>query len=251
MREAADKGAFELYYQPKTKSGKVSSLEALLRWHDPVLGIVSPSTFIPIAEEIGLIFQIDEWSLIQACKQNKKWHDEGLLRVPISANLSAKHFQQDHLIALIEKALNESGMDPEFLKLEITESVFIKDPKHVAEVIYKLKSLGVLISIDDFGKGYSSLYQLLQLPIDEIKIDRQFIKDIDQSDKKTLLVDSILDIAHGLRLNVVAEGVETENERDLLVQMGCDELQGYLFSPPISKTEIVKFLCTKDKSLTK
>ncbi|RFU71479.1 EAL domain-containing protein [Peribacillus saganii] len=245
LRQAVDTGDFELYYQPKIKSGKVSSMEALIRWQDPVLGFVSPGTFIPIAEEIGLILQIDEWSLIEACKQNKKWQDEGLIHVPISANLSAKHFQHDFLIALIEKTLNESGMDPKYLKLEITESVFIKNPKHVAEVIHKLKSLGVLISIDDFGKGYSSLSQLLQLPIDEIKIDRQFIKDIDQHYKKELLVKSIFDIAHGLRLNVVAEGVETENERELLVQLGCDELQGYLFSPPVSRRDMEKFLCRK------
>jgi diguanylate cyclase (GGDEF)-like protein len=248
LRAVVDKGGFELFYQPKTKSNMVTSMEALLRWHDPVLGFVSPSAFIPIAEEIGLILQIDEWSLIQACKQNKKWHDEGLQRVPISVNISAKHFQQDYLIPLIEKALCESGMDPKYLKLEITESVFIKNPIHVTDVIHQLKGLGVLISIDDFGTGYSSMYQLLQLPFDEIKIDRQFIIDIDQDGKKALLVKSILDIAHGLHLNVVAEGVETENERNLLVQMGCDEIQGYLFSPPVSKKEMEKFLCAMEGS---
>ncbi|PLT33331.1 bifunctional diguanylate cyclase/phosphodiesterase [Bacillus sp. V5-8f] len=248
LRQAVEKGDFELFYQPKTRAGMVTSMEALMRWHDPVLGFVSPSTFIPIAEEIGLILQIDEWALMEACKQNKEWHDQGLAQIPVSANLSAKHFQQDYLVSMIKKTLDESGMDPKFLKLEITESVFIKDAKHVAEVIYKLKSLDVHISIDDFGKGYSSLYQLLHLPIDEIKIDRQFIEGIDQDVKKALLVSSVLDIAHGLDLNVVAEGVETEKERDLLVQMGCDELQGYLFSPPISKIKMAEFLCV-DESL--
>lgn len=251
LRSAVDKGCFELYYQPKTKMDKVTSMEALLRWRDPQLGFVSPATFIPIAEEIGLILQIDEWSLIQACKQNKEWQDEGLLQVPISVNISAKHFQQDSLIPLIEKALVVSDMEPKYLKLEITESVFIKDPLQVAEVIYKLKKLGVHISIDDFGTGYSSMYQLLQLPFDEIKIDRQFVTDIHQDKKKALLVYSILDIAHGLHLNVVAEGVESVMERDLLLQMGCDEIQGYLFSPPVSKDAMREFLVKTDEELVR
>ncbi|MED3650366.1 putative bifunctional diguanylate cyclase/phosphodiesterase [Heyndrickxia sporothermodurans] len=242
LRAVIDKGGLELYYQPKFCNEKVTSMEVLIRWQDPKLGNVSPGTFIPIAEDIGLILQIDEWVLINACKQNKAWQDSGLSTVPVSVNISAKHFQQDYLISLIKYALDVSGLAPEYLKLEITESVFIKNLSHVAGMIRQLKELGVHISIDDFGKGYSSLYQLLQLPIDEIKIDRQFIMDIDQNEKKSLLVRSILDIAHGLQLNVVAEGIETVNERDILVQMGCDELQGYLFSKPISSEEMGRFL---------
>ncbi|MCH1624567.1 EAL domain-containing protein [Fredinandcohnia sp. SECRCQ15] len=236
---------FEQYYQPKTQFGEVTSMEALIRWHHPDLGHVSPSAFIPIAEDIGLILQIDEWSLNQACRQNKKWQDEGIIEVPISVNISAKHFQQDYLIPMIESALLESGMEAKYLKLEITESVFIKDPNRVAEVIRQIKSLGVLISIDDFGKGYSSLSQLLLLPIDEIKIDRQFIQDIDQNDKKALLVKSIFDIANGLKINVVSEGVETENERALLVGIGKGEIQGYLYSRPLSKEGMEEFLCVQ------
>ncbi|WP_449538994.1 EAL domain-containing protein [Ferdinandcohnia sp. Marseille-Q9671] len=242
LRTAVDKEGFEQFYQPKTLAGKITSIEALLRWNDPVLGPVSPGIFIEVAEEIGLISQIDEWSLKQACKQNKKWQEEGLLFVPISVNLSAKHFQQDNLIAMVTKALDESGLEPKYLKLEITESVFIKDQRHVADIIRSLKDLDVQISIDDFGKGYSSLYQLLQLPIDEIKIDRQFIQNINQNEKKALMVKSIFDIAHGLQLNVVAEGVETWEECEILVNMGCDEIQGYLFSKPISKDEMVDFI---------
>lgn len=242
LRNVVDHGGFKLFYQPKMQCNEVTSLEVLLRWYDPALGNVPPSTFIPIAEEIGLISQIDEWVLIEACKQNKQWQEEHLPKVPISVNISAKNFQHDHLISLIEKALDESGMNPKYLKLEITESVFIKDPKHVADVINKIKSLGVLISIDDFGKGFSSLIHLLQLPIDEIKIDKQFITEIDQNEKKALLVKSMIDIAHGFHLNIVAEGIETKYERDLLIELGCDELQGYLFSPPISPNEMKKFL---------
>ncbi|WP_449621248.1 EAL domain-containing protein [Robertmurraya sp. Marseille-Q9965] len=242
LRANVDREGFELYYQPKTLLGKVTSVEALLRWNDPELGFVSPGRFIPIAEEMGLIFQIDEWSLVQACKQNKQWQDEERLFIPISVNLSAKHFQRNNIVPMIDKALQESGLAPEYLKIEITESVFIRNPEHVAEVIGRLKDMGIQISIDDFGKGYSSLYQLLQLPIDEIKIDRQFIKDINENEKQVLLVQSILDFAHGLQLNVVAEGVETQKENALLIEMGCDEIQGYLYSPPVPKDELIKLL---------
>lgn len=247
LRSVVDQGGFQLFYQPKIQFGVVTSLEALLRWHDPTLGNVSPSTFIPIAEEIELISKIDEWTLLEACKQNKKWQDEHLLKVPISVNISVKNFQHDNLIFLIEKALQESGLPPKYLKLEITESVFIKDAKRVAKIIQQIKKLGVLISIDDFGKGYSSFIHLLELPIDEIKIDSQFIMGIDQNEKQALLVKSLIDMAHGLNLNIVAEGVETFSERDLLIQAGCDELQGYLFSPPISNNEMKKFLREKTK----
>ncbi|WP_099352883.1 putative bifunctional diguanylate cyclase/phosphodiesterase [Fredinandcohnia onubensis] len=245
LRTAVDKNRFEQFYQPKTMAGKITSIEALIRWNDPILGVVSPGVFIDVAEEIGLISKIDEWSLIQACRQNKQWQLENLLHVPISVNLSAKHFQQDYLVSMVKKALHDSRLDPKYLKLEITESVFIKDQQHVADRIRNLKDLGVQISIDDFGKGYSSLYQLLKLPIDEIKIDRQFIHNIDKDEKKGLLVKSIFDIAHGLQLNVVAEGVETWDECQVHVKMGCDEIQGYLFSRPINKVDMVEFIQNK------
>jgi EAL domain-containing protein (putative c-di-GMP-specific phosphodiesterase class I) len=146
----------------------------------------------------------------------------------------------------IKKALHDSGMLPHFLKLEITESVFIKDFEHVAEVIHQINSLGVQISIDDFGKGYSSLIHLLHLPIAEIKMDKNFIRGIDQHDKQAFFIKSIIDLAHGLQLNVVAEGIETPGERDLLLQLGCDELQGFLFSPPVSHVEMGKLLSSRE-----
>jgi diguanylate cyclase (GGDEF)-like protein len=242
LRAAIDKGGFELFYQPKIQFGEVSSMEALLRLNDPTYGDVSPDTFIPIAEEKGLISKIDEWVLMEACRQNKRWQEEDFGEVPVAVNISAINLQQNYLIPLVERALTESGLSPEYLKLEITESVFIKNPKQVVEIINQLRSLGVHISIDDFGKGYSSFIHLLQLPIDEIKIDSHFIKDIHQDEKKALIVKSILDIAHGLQQNVVAEGVETENEKDFLIHMGCDELQGYLFSRPLNKVGMEKLL---------
>ncbi len=242
LRTAIDEGGFELFYQPKFQFGQVSSMEALLRLKDPSYGHLSPDSFIPIAEETGLISKIDEWVLIEACKQNKRWQEEYLGKVPISVNISAINLQQNYLIPLVERALVESGLSPEYLKLEITENVFIKNPNQVVEVINQLRNLGVHISIDDFGKGYSSFIHLLQLPIDEIKIDSHFIKDIHQDEKKSLIVQSILNIAHGLRMNVVAEGVETEAEKDFLIHMRCDELQGYFFSRPLNKIGMANLL---------
>ncbi|WP_228409571.1 putative bifunctional diguanylate cyclase/phosphodiesterase [Radiobacillus deserti] len=243
LRQVVDCGCgFELFYQPKVKANRVTGMEALLRWNHDELGPVSPGVFIPVAEDNGLIFQIDEWALYQACKQNKQWQDQGLLKIPISVNISAKHFQQDMLVTLIEKVLTDSGLAPQYLKIEITESVFIKDPEHVVKVIEKLKSIGVLISIDDFGKGYSSLNHLLELPIDEVKIDRQFIEGIDLDPKKGLFVNSILDIARGLNLNLVAEGVETEWEKATLEEIGDFELQGYLFSRPVDMDGMERYL---------
>lgn len=242
LRTALNNGGFEQYYQPKVSRSTITGVEALLRWNDPQLGSVSPAVFIEVAEDIGLISQLDEWSLVRACRQNKQWQEERFLKVPISVNLSAKHFQQDYVVSMVKKALADSQLEPKYLKLEITESVFISDQQPVADRIRKLKDLGVQISIDDFGKGYSSLYQLLQLPIDEIKIDRQFIHHIDQDDKKALMVKSIFDIAHGLQLNIVAEGVETWEEYSVLVNMGCDEVQGYLFSRPLNKCDMTEFM---------
>jgi diguanylate cyclase (GGDEF)-like protein len=242
LRQVVEQGGFRLFYQPKLEDGVITSLESLLRWNDPVLGHVSPTVFIPLAEEIGLISKIDEWALKEACKQNKKWQDEQLLNVPISVNISPMSFQNDHLIAVIEKALADSGMSPDSLKLEITENVFIHDSQHVASIIHQIRRLGVHISIDDFGKGYSSLIHILQLPIDEIKIDQKFIKGIEQNEKQAFFIKSIIDMAHGLQLNIVAEGIETNSQREILIQMGCNELQGYLFSPPISQAEMELFL---------
>jgi diguanylate cyclase (GGDEF)-like protein len=251
LRKVVNQGGFKLFYQPKIQFDVVSSIEALIRWNDPTLGNVSPEIFIPIAEEMGIISKIDEWALLEACKQNKKWQDAHLLKVPISVNISAKNFQQDDLILWIEKALYESGLSPQYLKLEITESTFIKHPKRVVKMLHFIKSLGVQISIDDFGKGYSSFTHLLELPVDEIKIDKKLITGIDQNEKQELLAKSIIDLGHGLQLNIVAEGVENPNERDLLIQLGCDELQGYLFSFPLNPIEMKDFLYMNTKSQAK
>ncbi|WP_077213465.1 putative bifunctional diguanylate cyclase/phosphodiesterase [Bacillus dakarensis] len=242
LRNVVEQGGFELYYQPKIHFGAVTSLEALIRWKDSKLGVVSPAAFIPIAEDSDLIYDIDKWSLTNACLQNKKWQDQGCLQIPISVNLSAKHFQQNYIVSMVAEVLERVGLEPEYLKIEVTESVFIENPHEVAEMLWQLKNLGVMISIDDFGKGYSSLYHLLKLPVDEIKIDRQFINGIDKDEKKELLVEAILQYANRLSLNVVAEGVETVSERDVLTKIGCHELQGYLFSPPVNESEIIQFL---------
>jgi diguanylate cyclase (GGDEF)-like protein len=241
LRKVVENGGFELFYQPKIRDGKVSSVEALLRWQDPCLGNVSPSIFIPHAEEIGVISKIDKWTLFEACRQNKKWQDEHSLRLPVSVNISANTLKQSDLLLWIKKALDETNLQPEFLKIEITESVLIKNPHDVAEVISRINALGVMISIDDFGKGYSSLFNLLQLPFDEIKIDRKFVRELDKNEKQQIMVECIIKLAHKLNLNIVAEGVETKSESDLLVKMGCDELQGYLYCPPVSSTNLLEF----------
>lgn len=249
LRSVLASQGLTLHFQPKFQDDKVSSLEALLRWKDSYLGDVPPSTFIPLAEEIGLISKIDEWCLVQACMQLKHWQNQNQIFIPVSVNVSAKSFQNDHIISIIKKALFLTGLEAKYLKLEITESVFIENTNHVAEMITQIKSLGVMISIDDFGKGYSAFIHLLKLPIDEIKIDRQFIKDIDKDQKKALLVQSLIELAHGLQLNIVAEGIESIYEKNMLMELGCDELQGYLFSVPLNATNMESFLTQQNNIL--
>lgn len=238
LRKTVDLGGFQLFYQPKCKNGMFTSLEALIRWDDSDFGSVSPALFIPLAEDIGVISRIDQWVLLKACRQMKTWQNENSLFFQVSVNVSAKSFQQGNLILWIQEALLETELDPRYLKIEITESVFIKNLEYVSEVISQIKALGVSVSIDDFGKGYSSLFHLLQLPIDEIKIDRNFIQGINQNEKQQFLVKSIIEMAQGLNLSIVAEGVETQKEKDILLAHGCDELQGYMFCPPLSSSEI-------------
>ena len=235
---------FEMYYQPKinSKTKKISGMEALIRWHHPQLGIVSPGKFIPLAEELGLIINIDEWGIFEACKQNKEWQDQGFPNIPVAVNLSAKHFHQDNLISFLEQVLQKSGLEAKYLNIEITESLFIKEMDDVIQKIRKIKNMGISVSIDDFGIGFSSLNHLINLPIQEVKLDQEFIRDIDKDKKKETIVKMIVSLAHSLDLNVVAEGVETEEELDYILRMECDELQGYYYSKPLNKAQFETFL---------
>ncbi|ADU32459.1 diguanylate cyclase/phosphodiesterase [Evansella cellulosilytica DSM 2522] len=244
LREALERNQFELHYQPKVnaKTDEMSGMEALMRWHHPELGNVSPGKFIPIAEESGLILKIDEWGLLQACKQNKQWQDAGLKKVPVAVNISAKHFYHGYLSEMVKRALTISGLEAQYLQIEITESVFIKKMDDVIHTLNGLQEMGVKVSIDDFGNGFSSLNQLLKLPISEVKLDREFIRNIGENEKQASMVKVIIELAHSLQLNVVGEGVETEDELALLQQYHCDELQGFLFSKPVQASELKQLL---------
>jgi EAL domain-containing protein (putative c-di-GMP-specific phosphodiesterase class I) len=215
----------------------ITGTEALLRWKHPVRGLVSPLDFISLAEETGLIVPIGEWVLATACAQNKRWQDMGLTKLGISVNLSARQFSDSMLLAKLTRIIHASGLDPSSLELEITESVVMSHGKCAVGVLEKLKSIGVQIAIDDFGTGYSSLAYLKRFPIDTIKVDRSFIRDIpaDSGDKK--IARAIIAMAHALRLKVVAEGVENAEQLKFLRAEHCDAVQGYFLFRPLPAEE--------------
>jgi diguanylate cyclase len=235
LREALQRNELELFYQPKidAKSGKVTAAEALLRWRHPTRGMVGPATFIPIAERHGLMRELGDWVIEDACRQARVWRDKGL-RMRVAINLSAMQMRQEDIVARIEGALLRHRVDPAQLTCEITESVAMEDTRATQETFRELGAAGIHLSIDDFGTGYSSLAYLRKLPAEELKIDRSFITDIEHSADARAVVDAVVKLAHALGLNVVAEGVENERQRDILADLGCDELQGFLFAKPMS-----------------
>jgi diguanylate cyclase (GGDEF)-like protein/PAS domain S-box-containing protein len=244
LRRALERREFELHYQPKydLKSGEITGVEALLRWRHAELGNVPPVQFIPIAEETGLIEPIGAWVLQEACAQAYRWHAQGLSGVRMAVNLSARQFRNQKLGRDIRKCLVESGLDPRLLELELTESMVMQDPEQAAAMLNELKSLGLTLSIDDFGTGYSSLAYLKRFPIDSVKIDRSFVKDIPGDTEDLAIVEAIIALAHSLRLRVVAEGVETAEQHAHLQTLGCDEMQGYFKSKPLPADEATRFL---------
>jgi len=239
LRHALEQDEFQVYYQPKIDlvTGCVTGMEALLRWIHPGMGMISPVKFIPLAEETGLIVPIGAWVLRAACVQNRAWQVEGLPPLRVAVNLSARQFAQDDLHATIVSVLEETGLPPELLELEITESVTMDNPEHAASLLQKLKALGIKLAIDDFGTGYSSLSYLKRFPIDNVKIDRSFIKDIPNDEDDVAITQAVIAMAHSLRLKVIAEGVEAEHHADFLREHGCDEAQGYLFGAPMPADE--------------
>ncbi|MFC4779452.1 putative bifunctional diguanylate cyclase/phosphodiesterase [Paenibacillus sp. GCM10023252] len=244
LRNALHENQFSLYYQPKISSlsGKLSGIEALIRWHHPDLGMIPPDKFIPLAEESGFILEIDSWVFLEACRQNKTWQDEGMPRVPVSVNISARHFNQGDLVGMIEKALADTKLEPKYISIEITEGVLIRNVEQVIATIGHLRCLGIQISIDDFGTGYSSLNQLQRLPISDVKLDRSFIQGISTDVKKSSIVQAVIALVHSMNMKVVAEGIETEEEADYFTRLNCDELQGYLFSRPLPREEFERFV---------
>ncbi|HMK61819.1 MAG TPA: EAL domain-containing protein [Dissulfurispiraceae bacterium] len=236
LRRALDNNEFLLYYQPKysVNGGVIIGLEALLRWKPEDSDLVTPSQFISILEEGGLIMPVGDWVLRTACSQNKAWQEAGYEPTIVSVNLSSRQFDQKDLIDIVTSALQAAGLHPKYLELEITESTVMKDPEAAIITLNKLKNMGVRISIDDFGTGYSSLTYLKQIPLDFIKIDRSFIEHVIINPSDQAIVKAIVALAHSLDLRVIAEGVETEEQLMFLRGCGCDHVQGYLLSRPLA-----------------
>jgi diguanylate cyclase (GGDEF)-like protein len=247
LHRALKAGQLTLHYQPKvdTATGAVRSAEALLRWRHPERGYISPTEFIPIAEETGQIGLIGGWVLQEACRQTSQWREQGLPPLRIAVNISAVQFHQPGLVDRVRAALQEAALEPRFLEIELTESCVMSDPEESIAVLEELSRMGVLISVDDFGTGYSSMSYLRRFPIDKLKIDQSFVADMDTCADDASIVQAIVSLAHGLRLKVVAEGVETAEQLAALKALGCDQYQGYLFSPALPPKEFEKLLCTQ------
>ena len=245
LKQALQNNEFVVYYQPKVDptSSQTVGMEALVRWQRPNFGLVPPNEFIPVAEQTGLIAPIGAHILKMACRQNKAWIDAGRTPMCVSVNLSARQFQQeDELLSTIKRTLEETGLPPEYLELEITESMMMDDVEEAITLLEKIKELGVKISVDDFGTGYSSLSSLKDLPIQTLKIDRSFINGLTDDQDSQAIVSAILSLAKQLNLSVVAEGVETKKQEKFLKRLGCDEIQGFFYSKPLPAEEFEKFL---------
>lgn len=244
MRKALEREEFFLVYQPQvdSRSGRITGMEALLRWQHPDLGLLAPDKFIYLAEDNGFIISLGEWVLRTACRQNKIWQDQGLPAVRVAVNLSAKQFGQYHLDEVIASTLLDTGLEPQWLELEITESTIMKDAEKNTVILQKFKEMGITLAIDDFGTGYSSLSYLKLFPLTRLKIDRAFVKDITTNPDDAAIAEIIIDIARTLKLSVIAEGVETRAQMELLSFNNCVEMQGYLFSRPVRAEEFAKLL---------
>ncbi|HPG78933.1 MAG TPA: EAL domain-containing protein [Piscinibacter sp.] len=247
LRQAVARQQLELYYQPKVHapSGEITGAEALLRWHHPQRGMVSPAVFIPIAERHGLIGVLGQWVIDEACRQARVWRDEGL-RMRVAINLSVHQLRQPDLAERIAAALQRHQVNPQLLTCEITESAAMEDGEGTMRIFEKLAAVGVHISIDDFGTGYSSLAYLRKLPAGELKIDRGFVLDLESSADARAVVDAVVKLAQALGLKVVAEGVETEGQANVLRSLGCDELQGYLYAKPMSAKALALWAMNDD-----
>ncbi len=251
LRQALEREELFLHYQPRVilDSGRTIAVEALLRWQNPRLGLLSPTTFIPIAEETGLILPIGEWVLRTACNQNREWQAAGLPPLRVSVNLSARQFQQDNLLKMVDQVLRDTGMDATCLELEVTESLMVEDVQRAIALLQELHDRGIALSLDDFGTGYSSMSYLRRFPIDTLKIDRSFVSEVASNPDDATVARAIMALAHGLQLNITAEGVETQAQLDYLQAHGCHEVQGYYFSRPIPADALVDLL-RREEALT-
>ncbi len=244
LHHAVERNQLELWYQPiyDRARRRIVSLEALLRWRDPVRGLVQPAEFIQLAEETGMIVPIGEWALRTACRQLRQWHDQGLHGLHVAVNLSAVQLQQRGLVDSVRSAIEEAGIEPRSLQLEITESAAMQSFETTMKALRQIREMGVSVAIDDFGTGQSSLIYLKHFPIDTVKIDKEFLRDVTVDETAAAIVSYVINLAHTLQLKVVAEGVETEEQYTFLRHYACDLLQGYLFSKPLPADEVVRFL---------
>lgn len=246
LRQALENSEFELHYQPKVSltTGRIDGVEALLRWQQPDIGMVSPARFIPVAEETGIIIAIGEWVIRAACQQIRSWQEQGITPPVVAINISPRQFWQGDVVGALALALAETGVDARLIEVEVTETSIMRDDQQIAKTLAELRLMGVSVAIDDFGTGQSSLSQLRHLPLDKLKIDRSFVQGLGADDGSALLARQIIDIAHALRLRVVAEGVEEESELQFLLRNACDEVQGYYFSRPVAAAAMGEMLAS-------
>jgi diguanylate cyclase (GGDEF)-like protein/PAS domain S-box-containing protein len=245
LRDAVTRGEFVLHYQPQMnlKTGRIFAAESLLRWQHPQRGVISPADFIPLAEETGMIVPIGDWVLNEACRQNKAWQDAGLPPIVVSVNVSARQFKERNWVSRVAAALDESGLEACYLELELTESLIMRDVASAIATMHELEALGVHLAIDDFGTGYSSLSALKSFPVRRLKIDRSFVQDIPGDADDRAITGAIISLAQKLQMQVIAEGVETQEQADFLAASGCDDVQGYLISRPVAAAAFVPLLC--------
>jgi len=245
------RGELVLHYQPSVDvaAGRITAVEALVRWNHPTRGLVAPDKFIPLADETGLIGEIGHWVLFEACAQTRRWHDTGLSGIKVSVNVSAVQFRQCDLVQIVAEALAQTGLPPWCLDLEITETVLMQDADATIATLLGLKAMGVCISVDDFGTGYSSLAYLRRFPIDTLKIDKSFMRDVVRDGHNAAIVRTVIALAKSLDLESIAEGVETAEQVQFLRAEGCDRLQGYFFSKPLAADALLEFVRKAGKLL--
>ncbi|MBF0316883.1 MAG: EAL domain-containing protein [Nitrospirae bacterium] len=248
MRYAIENNQFVLHYQPIIDLGtnKITGVEALIRWNHLIFGMIYPDKFIPLAEETGLISDIDKWVIKTVIEQNNLWSESGLPLLNISVNVTCNQFQQDGFVDNVIHMLSNGQMDPVFLEIEITECIVNQNIEKTMNILNQLSSAGIKVSLDEFGAGYSSLIYLKRLPFNKIKMDRSFIMDITHNQDALIIVKTIIDMAHNLRKPIIAEGVETQEQLDLLKSLNCDEAQGFLFSNPLSAEDLMTFVKGKE-----
>jgi predicted signal transduction protein with EAL and GGDEF domain len=247
LRCALGRNEFRLHYQPKVnfQTGQCTGMEALLRWQHPERGLLSAATFVPIAEECGLIVAIGQWVLLEACRQARAWSDLGLKVLPVAVNVSAVEFRARDFLSGIRAVLIATGLDPQDLELELTEGVLMQDAESAVVTLLALKAMGVKLAVDDFGTGFSSFTYLRRFPVDTLKVDKSFVHEITEDSDGTTIVNAMINIGKSLKQRVVAEGVDTRSQLDFLQRHGCNEGQGYYFSHPITAEQVEKLFNTE------